>query len=70
MIFVHLYLQGHYRLLKSEGRMKSSITDWIQAIAVTIGIFFAIQEYVLKDRVQERLKKEEANLCCNTRFFR
>ena len=38
--------------------MKSSITDWIQAIAVTIGIFFAIQEFVLKDRVQERLKKE------------
>lgn len=38
--------------------MKSSITDWIQAIAVTIGIFFAIQEFVLKDRVEERLKKE------------
>ena len=38
--------------------MKSSITDWIQAIAVTIGIAFAIREFVLYDRVQERLKKE------------
>lgn len=38
--------------------MKPSITDWIQAIAVTIGIAFAIREFVLHDRAQERLKKE------------
>ena len=38
--------------------MKPSITDWIQAIAVTIGIAFAIREFVLHDRAQEQLKKE------------
>jgi len=38
--------------------MKSSITDWIQALAVTIGVVFAVREFVLHDRVQERLRKE------------
>lgn len=37
-----------------EMRMKSSITDWIQAIAVVIGIAFAIWEFVLHDREKER----------------
>ncbi len=39
-------------------KMKSSITDWIQALAVTIGIAFAMREFVLHDRAQERLQKE------------
>ena len=38
--------------------MKSSITDWIQALAVTIGVIFALREFILHDRAQERLKKE------------
>lgn len=38
--------------------MKASITDWIQALAVTIGVAFATWEFVLKDRAQEHLKKE------------
>lgn len=36
----------------------SSITDWIQALAVVIGVAFATREFVLHDRAQERLKKE------------
>jgi len=35
----------------------SSVTDWIQAIAVVIAIFFAIWEFVLNDRIQENYKK-------------
>lgn len=38
--------------------MKSSITDWIQALAVTVGVAFATWEFVLHDRAQEHLKKE------------
>lgn len=38
--------------------MKPSITDWIQAIAVVIGVAFALQEFVLHDRAQDRLEKE------------
>lgn len=37
---------------------KASITDWIQALAVTIAIAFATWEFVLHDRAQEQLKKE------------
>jgi len=38
--------------------MKSSITDWIQALAVVVGVAFATWEFVLQDRAQERLQKE------------
>ena len=38
--------------------MKPSITDWVQALAVTIGVVFAMREFVLHDRAQERLRKE------------
>ncbi len=38
--------------------MNSSITDWIQALAVTIGVVFAMREFILHDRQEERLRKE------------
>lgn len=41
-----------------KGIMKSSVTDWIQALAVTIGVVFALREFILHDRVEERSKKE------------
>lgn len=38
--------------------MKPSITDWIQALAVTMGVAYAAWEFILHDRAQEKLKKE------------
>jgi len=38
--------------------MKSSKTDWIQAVAVVIGVAFAIWGLVIQDRAAELSKKE------------
>ena len=47
--------------------MKSSITDWIQTVAVVIGIGFALWEFVLHNKAEIQAKKNfVSNLILNS----
>jgi len=47
--------------------MKSSTTDWIQAVAVVIGVGFALWEFVLHNKTEVQAKKNfVSNLILNS----